>query len=92
MAAKVANMTAEEVKKYLDTRDIDTYNLLDVRQDWEYEEFHLPGARLIPLPELADRMDEIPDHKPTLVYCAVGGRSASAARLINGQGVSGVNV
>ena len=90
MGGNVKNMTTGEVKTYLDTHSVDTYNLVDVRQDWEYEEFHLPGARLIPLPELADRMGEIPDHKPTLVYCAVGGRSASAASLIRGQGVAEV--
>jgi rubrerythrin len=63
---------------------------LDVRQDWEYEEFHLPGAMLIPLPELPDRLGDIAVDKPTLVYCAVGGRSSAAANLINGQGFKDV--
>jgi rhodanese-related sulfurtransferase/rubrerythrin len=87
MGSKVKDMTTEEVKKYLDDHVVETYNLIDVRQDWEYEEFHLPGARLIPLPELPDRMDEININKPTLVYCALGGRSSSAANLMSGQGV-----
>ncbi len=90
MDSDVKNMTTEEVEIYLDTHHVDAYNLVDVRQDWEYEEFHLPGATLIPLPELADRIGDIPNHKPTLVYCAVGGRSASAASLISGQGISEV--
>jgi rhodanese-related sulfurtransferase/rubrerythrin len=90
MNGKVKNMTTDEVKNYLDTHAVDEYNLLDVRQDWEYEEFHLPGARLIPLPELADRLGEINANSPTLVYCAVGGRSSSAANLINGQGFKDV--
>ena len=90
MGGDIRNLTTEEVKIYLDTHNVDAYNLVDVRQDWEYEEFHLPGAKLIPLPELADRMGEIPHHKPTLVYCAVGGRSASAASLISGQGAAEV--
>ena len=78
------SIDTEEAKRYLDAHNVADYNLIDVRQDWEYEEFHLPGAKLIPLPELVDRLDEIPSEKPTLVYCAVGGRSASAASLLSG--------
>lgn len=91
MSSKVKNMTTDEVKKYLDTHVVDDYNLLDVRQDWEYEELHLPGANLIPLPELPDRMGEISSDKPTLVYCASGGRSAAAANLLVGQGIGDVS-
>lgn len=83
-------ITTEQAKKYLDTHGVADYNLVDVRQDWEYEEFHLPGAKLIPLPELADRLNEIPSDKPTLVYCAAGMRSASAASIMSGQGIEEV--
>ncbi len=91
MGSEVKNMTTDDVKKYLDTHGVDEYNLLDVRQDWEYEEFHIPGASLIPLPELSDRMGEIAADKPTLVYCASGGRSAAAANLLAGQGIGDVS-
>ena len=90
MNGEAKNMTTDEVKDYLDAHGVDEYNLLDVRQDWEYEEFHLPGARLIPLPDLSDRLGEIDANNPTLVYCAVGGRSSAAANLINGQGFKDV--
>lgn len=86
MGSKVMDITTEEAKKYLDEHVVDEYNLVDVRQNWEYEDFHLPGARLIPLPELPDRLGEIDHNKPTLVYCASGGRSSSAANLMSGQG------
>jgi rhodanese-related sulfurtransferase len=42
--------------------------VLDVRQPNEYAASHLPGARLIPLPELGDRLDELDKERPTLVY------------------------
>lgn len=83
-------MSAKQAKEYLDAHRVGDYNLVDVRQGWEYEEFHLPGAKLIPLPELADRLNEIDADKPTLVYCAVGGRSASAATILSGQGIEEV--
>ncbi|GFK92497.1 putative adenylyltransferase/sulfurtransferase MoeZ [Fundidesulfovibrio magnetotacticus] len=56
--------------------------VLDVRQPWEYEEFHLPGAKLLPLGELEERRAEIPDDAPVLVYCHSGRRSAAAASLL----------
>ncbi len=91
MSNAVKNMTTDEVKKYLDTHSVEDHNLLDVRQDWEYEEFHLPGAHLIPLPDLPDRLGEIAADKPTLVYCASGGRSAAAANILVGQSIGDVS-
>jgi len=85
------SMTTKQARDYLNSHDVSDYNLVDVRQEWEYEEFHLPGAKLIPLPELADRLNELAADKPTLVYCAVGGRSASAASIMSGQGMEEVH-
>ena len=42
--------------------------ILDVRQPNEYRQSHIPGASLIPLPELSDRLGEIDPEKPVLVY------------------------
>ena len=42
--------------------------LLDVRQPKEYEQHHLPGAKLIPLPELENALTRIDPEKPTVVY------------------------
>ncbi len=42
--------------------------LLDVRQPNEYKLSHIPGATLIPLPELSNRLGEIDPQKPILVY------------------------
>lgn len=44
------------------------YTLLDVRQPKEYANTHIPGAKLIPLPELADRLDELDPGKPVVTY------------------------
>jgi rubrerythrin len=60
--------------------------LLDVRQPGEYESEHLPGAKLIPLPELNQRLAELDAAKPTIVYCAIGGRSRVAAQMLASRG------
>ncbi|MEJ2588769.1 MAG: rhodanese-like domain-containing protein [Deltaproteobacteria bacterium] len=45
-----------------------SFTLLDVRQPREYEKYRLPGAKLIPLPELSDRSGELQRDKPIIAY------------------------
>jgi rhodanese-related sulfurtransferase len=66
--------------------------LLDVRNLDEWEEARVPGVPLIPLPELAERTDEVPAGDPLYVICAAGGRSAKAAEHLRTLGVDAVNV
>ena len=82
----VKAFTSSEAKAFMQGKDIAQYTLLDVRQPGEYESEHIPGAKLIPLPDLNDRLGEIDPHKPTIVYCAVGGRSRVAAQMLAGKG------
>ena len=63
-----ANMSPDEVKTYIAEHQSDEYQLLDVRQPKEYEKEHLPGAMLIPVKELPERMAELDPNKPTFVY------------------------
>jgi rhodanese-related sulfurtransferase len=46
--------------------------LLDVREQSEWDEGHAPQAVLVPLSELADRVDEIPTDRDVLVVCHSG--------------------
>ena len=66
--------------------------LIDVRRPEEYEEFHVPGARLIPLQELVERVEEVPSGEQVFVICKTGGRSAKAVELLNANGYDTVNV
>ncbi len=82
----VSSMDADEARDYMAAHREDDYTLLDVRQPGEYEEAHFPGARLIPLPQLPNAYGELDPEKPTLVHCAVGGRSRVAAQMLSGLG------
>jgi sulfur-carrier protein adenylyltransferase/sulfurtransferase len=82
----VENFEEKDAKKFMADHREGTYTLLDVRQPKEYEQSHIPGAMLIPLPELSDRLSEVDPAKPVIVYCAIGGRSRAAAQLISGNG------
>ncbi len=60
--------SAEKVRQFLKEKNPEEYNLVDVRTPKEYEEGHLPGARLIPVGEVANRLSELDPKKPTIVY------------------------
>jgi rhodanese-related sulfurtransferase len=64
----VSTWPAEKVRRFLKEKDPEDYNLIDVRTPKEYEQGHLPGARLIPVGELADRLSELDSDRPTVVY------------------------
>jgi rhodanese-related sulfurtransferase len=65
---KAPEMSAEAVKEMMKLKKPGEYNLIDVRQPGEYEQGHIPGAKLIPITELASRVGEIDPAKPTILY------------------------
>lgn len=62
--------------------------LLDVREESEFLELHIPGAILIPLGELYERAPLELSNKqtPIIIYCRSGRRSAEALALLIGLG------
>ena len=60
--------------------------IIDVRNDNEWEEGHIPSAKHIPLGHLAARINEIPDDRPIVIHCQGGGRSAIGASLLQKMG------
>ncbi len=81
----VESFTPDEARDFINRNQQGTYTLLDVRQPKEYEDGHIAGARLAPLPLLAEHYSEIDRSKPVIVYCASGGRSRVAAQLLAGK-------
>lgn len=86
----VQSMEAEEARAYIAAHKGGEFTLLDVRQPGEYERSRIPGATLIPLPDLTDRLEELDTEKPVIAYCAIGGRSRAAAALLTGKGFKDV--
>lgn len=62
------SMNADEARAFIKEHKEGDYVLLDVRQPNEYEKARIPGAKLIPLPELVSRMDELDPEKPVIAY------------------------
>jgi rhodanese-related sulfurtransferase len=65
--------------------------VVDVRSPGEFRGGAYPGARNIPLPELAQHLAELPTEKEIIVYCASGVRSASAAAALKNAGYAVIN-
>jgi rhodanese-related sulfurtransferase len=66
--------------------------LLDVRQPEEYREGHIPGATLIPLGDLASRMNDLPKDREIICVCRSGNRSGSATQRLRAAGYNAVNL
>ncbi|GIN19973.1 MAG TPA: rhodanese-like domain-containing protein [Bacillus bacterium] len=60
--------------------------LIDVREQKEYEGGHILGARNIPMSQLKMRMKEIRKDKPVYLYCQSGLRSGRAAQQLYRKG------
>ena len=78
----IKDLTAEELRDFMRRHHEKEYALIDVRQPGEYEQGHIPGARLLPLPELIQTMETLPADKQLVFYCHSGGRSMAAASMV----------
>lgn len=87
---KVKTLSVDEARELLAGKQNGEVSLIDVRQPEEYEQGHLPGAQLIPLSELLNNVEKLDPAKTALLYCKRGGRSKSAASLLEGQGFDNV--
>lgn len=78
------DVSADEARTLVERGDV---RVLDVRSPAETASGVLPGALRIPVEELEERLSELPrDGRMTLVYCAMGGRSAYACEFLAREG------
>jgi rhodanese-related sulfurtransferase len=66
--------------------------VLDVREQEEYDEAHVPGVVLIPLGELEQRINEVEDGSRVFVICRSGARSLKGADILEANGIDCVSV
>lgn len=84
---QMAQITATELKQRLDRGD--DIQIIDVREQKEFDYARIPNSTLIPLGHVINRMSEIDPNRETVVHCKMGGRSAKAIELLRGAGFSG---
>ncbi|NOT48076.1 MAG: molybdopterin-synthase adenylyltransferase MoeB [Acidobacteria bacterium] len=83
----IDEITATELKKLFDSGK--DFQLIDVREPHEYEIARIPGAKLIPLGEVVNRICEIDKGKTTVMQCKGGVRSAKAIGYLKDAGFEG---
>jgi rhodanese-related sulfurtransferase len=87
-AAQLAPLPVEvSVKEAASLRDQGAF-VLDVREPDEWDAGHIPGATLIPLGELPNRLSDVPADQNVVVVCRSGNRSAQATDLLRQAGLS----
>ncbi|MCX6079283.1 MAG: rhodanese-like domain-containing protein [Chloroflexi bacterium] len=63
---------------------------VDVREQAEWDSFHIPGTTLIPLGTLADRLQEVPKDQQVVVVCRSGNRSVQGRDILKQAGYTNV--
>jgi rhodanese-related sulfurtransferase len=85
-------ITARELADWLSGPEAARPFLLDVRNPDEFAICQLPGATLVPLPELSLRLDEVPEDCDVVVYCHHGIRSLQGAAILGQTGRRAVSL
>jgi len=89
-------MTVQELKQLLDSGTKD-FVLVDVRNPNEYEIAKIPGAVLVPLPDIeqgsgVEKVKQLLNGHRLIAHCKMGGRSAKALGILKESGIEGINV
>ncbi|MHB8172009.1 MAG: rhodanese-like domain-containing protein [Thermincolia bacterium] len=83
-----SEISPAQAKKILDNQGV---TFLDVREQNEYDEGHIPGIKLIPVGQLANRLAELNKDEEFIVVCRSGRRSAQASQILVDNGFTKVS-
>jgi rhodanese-related sulfurtransferase len=84
---EVDNITIKAAEGIINSQNV---VVLDVRAQAAYESGHIAGSKLMPIPELEDRIDGLDKGKTIIVYCGNGGRSEKAREVLVQHGFKNV--
>lgn len=80
----IEELEPEQLRELLQSGK-ENLELIDVRETYEYQQFHLTDSKLIPLASLMGRLGEIDWEKKVVFVCRSGNRSGMAARSLEAQ-------
>jgi rhodanese-related sulfurtransferase len=83
------DLPPKRVKEILDAGEAE---LVDVREQYEWDAGRIPGAKHIELERLAGRADELPKDRPVIFQCRMGRRSALATDAFRAVGFDAYNM
>lgn len=97
MAAAAAEIDLATLPEVVDAQTVASIKdradvlLIDVREQWEYDEAHIPGITLIPINSVPSRLSEIPTDKTVVLACRSGNRSAQVFDYLKQQGYTNIH-
>ena len=80
----IPEISPHELKRKMDAGE--QFELIDVREPFEYEIARIDGSKLIPLGEITERINELERERPIILHCHSGKRSAEAVQLLQTRG------
>jgi rhodanese-related sulfurtransferase len=80
MGARVSELSPDQVAT------LEGAQLIDVREDYEYEAGHIPGSRNIEVTGLTAAAESLDRDKPVVFYCRSGDRSSMPAEAYSASG------
>jgi parallel beta-helix repeat protein len=84
LSASYTDVTVSEARNMIDSEPYIV--VLDVRTQSEYDSGHIRNARLIPVDELEQKLNELNKTQKILVYCMSGYRSSTASQILVNNG------
>jgi sulfur-carrier protein adenylyltransferase/sulfurtransferase len=75
----IREISAKQLKEKMNSNE--TFSLIDVREEYEYEAFNI-GGKLIPMNEIPARFSEIPRDHDVVIHCKAGARSARVIQYL----------
>lgn len=84
------SMTVEELKAWRDSGE--RHMLLDVREPSEHAICAIDGSLLMPMGQVASKLDLLPKDEPIVVHCKMGGRSAQITAQLRARGYDARNL
>jgi rhodanese-related sulfurtransferase len=79
-------LTAAQLKQWLDDPARDKPVLVDVREPWEFDVCRITGAKLISMRTIPARFPELKRDAETVVICHHGARSYQVCMFLEQQG------
>lgn len=81
------DVSVNEAKQLIDENKV---VVIDVRTQEEFQEGHIPNAKLLPLQEIEKRLEELDKDETYLIVCRSGNRSAEASEILTNNGFANI--
>jgi rhodanese-related sulfurtransferase len=81
------DVSVNEAKQLIDENKV---VVIDVRTQEEFQEGHIPNAKLLPLQEIEQRLEELDKDGTYLIVCRSGNRSAEASEILTNNGFANI--